>query len=97
MSKVLKLTRPTKINGSEITELTLELDELKGKDLMELESGFRKFYRGEFVAALNLDSRYQLWVAGRACNMNPEDLGELYAPDFVALTGEVQSFLLSAG
>jgi Phage tail assembly chaperone proteins, E, or 41 or 14 len=97
MSKVLKLSKPTKINGSEIEEITLDLENLRGKDLMELESGFRKFYRGEFVAALNLDSRYQLWVAGRACNLNPEDLGELYAPDFVALTGEVQSFLLSAG
>jgi Phage tail assembly chaperone proteins, E, or 41 or 14 len=97
MSTVLKLSKPTKINGSEIEEITLELENLRGKDLMELESGFRKFYRGEFVAALNLDSRYQLWVAGRACNLNPEDLAELYAPDFVALTGEVQSFLLSAG
>jgi Phage tail assembly chaperone proteins, E, or 41 or 14 len=97
MSRVLKLTRPTQINGSEITELTLDLESLRGKDLMELESGFRKFYRGEFVAALNLDSRYQLWIAGRACNLNPEDLAELYAPDFVAVTGEVQSFLLSAG
>lgn len=97
MSKVLKLSKPTQINGSELTELTLDLDNLRGKDLMELESGFRKFYRGEFVAAMNLDSRYQLWVAGRVCNLNPEDLGELYAPDFVALTGEIQSFLLSAG
>lgn len=97
MSKVLKLTRPTQINGSEISEINLDFESLRGKDLIELESGFRKFYRGEFVAALNLDSRYQLWVAGRACNMNPEDLAELYAPDFVAVTGEVQSFLLSAG
>jgi Phage tail assembly chaperone proteins, E, or 41 or 14 len=97
MSRVLNLTKPTKINGSELTELTLDLEGLKGKDLIELESGFRKFYRGEFVAAINLDARYQLWVAGRACNMNPEDLQELYAPDFVALTGEIQSFLLSAG
>lgn len=97
MSQILKLSKPTQVNGSEITELALDLDSLRGKDLMELESGFRKFYRGEFVAALNLDSRYQLWIAGRACNLNPEDLGELYAPDFVALTGAIQSFLLSAG
>jgi hypothetical protein len=97
MSQVLKLSKPTQVNGSEITELTLDLDSLRGRDLMELESGFRARHRGEFVAALNLDARYQLWVAGRACGMNPEDLGELYAPDFVALTGAIQSFLLSAG
>jgi Phage tail assembly chaperone proteins, E, or 41 or 14 len=95
--KVLKLSKPTQINGSELTELSLDLDNLRGKDLMEIESGFRARHRGEFVAALNLDARYQLWVAGRVCGLNPEDLGELYAPDFVALTGEIQSFLLSAG
>ena len=97
MSKVFKLSKPTKINGSEITELTLELDDLRGRDLMELENAFRARRRGEFVAALNLHSGYHLEVAGRACGLNPDDLAELYAPDYVALTGEIQNFLLSAG
>jgi hypothetical protein len=95
--RTIKLSKPTKINGSEIEEINLDLESLKGKDLMELENSFRKFYRGEFVPALNIDSRYQMFVAGRASGINPEDLGELYAPDFVALCGEVQNFLLSAG
>ena len=29
MSKVLKLSRPTQINGSEITEMTLDLDNFR--------------------------------------------------------------------
>jgi Phage tail assembly chaperone proteins, E, or 41 or 14 len=95
--RTIKLTRPTKINGSEITELNLDLENLRGKDLMELESGFRKFHRGEFVTAINLDSRFQLWVAGRVSGINYEDLQDLYAPDYVNVTTEVQSFLLSAG
>jgi Phage tail assembly chaperone proteins, E, or 41 or 14 len=94
---VLKLKKPTQINGSEISEISLDLESLKGRDMMELANGFRKFYRGEFLTALTLDERFQLWVAGRACNMNPEDLAELSAPDYFALTGEIQSFLLSAG
>ena len=95
--RTITLSRPTQINGSEITEIQLDLENLKGRDLIELESGFRKLYRGEFIAALNLDSRYQAFVAGRACGINPDDLGDLYAPDFVVVCSEVQSFLLSAG
>jgi Phage tail assembly chaperone proteins, E, or 41 or 14 len=94
---VIKLSKPTKINGSEITELKLDLENLKGKDLIELETGFRRMYRGEYVPVLNIDSRYQCHVAGRVSGINPEDLGELYAPDFAAMCAEVQSFLLSGG
>jgi Phage tail assembly chaperone proteins, E, or 41 or 14 len=93
----VKLSRPTKINGSELTEINLDLEALKGKDLMELDTAFRRLYRGEYVPVLNIDSRYQCLVAGRACGINPEELGELYAPDFSAMCGEVQNFLLSAG
>lgn len=94
---ILKLSKPTKINGSELTEINLDLDTLKGRDLMELETGFRKMYRGEYVPVINIDARYQCHVAGRVSGINPEDLGELYAPDFAAMCAEVQSFLLSGG
>jgi tail assembly chaperone E/41/14-like protein len=94
---ILKLSKPTQVNGSEITELNLDLETLKGKDLMELETSFRKLYRGEYVPVVNIDSRYQVLVAGRVCGVHPDDLGELYAPDFAAMCSEVQSFLLSGG
>ena len=94
---VIKLTKPTQINGSELTEIKLDLENLKGKDLMELETGFRQRYRGEYVPVINIDSRYQIFVAGRVSGINPDDLGELYAPDFAAVCAEVQSFLLSGG
>jgi len=94
---ILKLTKPTKINGSELTEINLDLDSLKGKDLMELETSFRRLYRGEYVPVVNIDARYQAIVAGRVSGINPEDLGELFAPDFAAMCAEVQSFLLSGG
>jgi hypothetical protein len=95
--KIIKLSKPTKVNGQELTEISLDLESLKGKDLIELETAFRRLYRGEYVPVLNIDSRYQSIVAGRASGINPEDLGELYAPDFAAVCGEVQSFLLSSG
>jgi tail assembly chaperone E/41/14-like protein len=95
--KIIKLSRPTTIDGKELTEISLDLESLRGKDLIEMETGFRKMYRGEYVPVLNIDSRYQSIVAGRASGINPDDLGELYAPDFAAVCGEVQSFLLSSG
>lgn len=97
MSHVIKLSKPTKVNGSELTEIVLDLESLKGKDLLELETGFRQRFRGEYIPVINFDSRYQIHVAGRVCGINPEDLGELYAPDFAAICAEVQSFLLSGG
>jgi hypothetical protein len=93
----IKLSRPTAIDGKELTEINLDLESLKGKDLIELDTAFRRLYRGEYVPVLNIDSRYQCLVAGRASGINPEDLGELYAPDFSAMCAEVQNFLLSAG
>jgi hypothetical protein len=95
--KSIKLSKPTKINGQELSEINLDLESLRGKDLIELETAFRRLYRGEYVPVLNIDSRYQSFVAGRACGINPEDLGELYAPDFAAMCAEVQNFLLGSG
>lgn len=95
--KTIKLSKPTKVNGSEITELNLDLDSLKGRDLLELETGFRRVHRGEYIPVANIDIRYQAWVAGRVSGINHEDLGELSAPDFAAVCSEVQSFLLGSG
>jgi hypothetical protein len=95
--KIIKLSRPTTVDGKELTEINLDLESLRGKDLIELETAFRKMYRGEYVPVLNIDARYQSFVAGRACGINPDDLGELYAPDFAAMCAEVQNFLLGSG
>lgn len=96
MAKTFNLAKPVKLNGSEITEINLDLESLKGKDLIELETGFRRMYRGEYIPMLNIDLRFQAWVAGRACGINPDDLGELYAPDFSAICQEVSNFLMSS-
>ena len=95
--KTVKLSKPTQINGSELTEITLDLESLRGRDMMELESGFKKFYRGEIFFSLPMEPRFQLWVAGRVCGINHEDLADLQAPDYYAVCTEVQNFLLGAG
>lgn len=93
----VQLSKPTKINGTELTEINLDLGSLKGKNLLELETGFRQLYRNEYIPVVNIDARYHAFVAGRVCGINPEDLGELDAPDFVEVCTTVQNFLLSGG
>lgn len=94
---LVKLSSPAQLNGKAYTEINLELETLKGKDLIELESGFRKLYRGEYIPVANIDARYQILVAGRVSGINPNDLGELQAPDFVEVCSAVQNFLLKGG
>ena len=95
--KIIKLSRPTQINGAELTEIQLDLETLKGRDMMELEGGFKQFYRGEIFFSLPMEPRFQLWVAGHVSGINHADLAGVSAPDYYAICSEVQSFLLSAG
>jgi len=95
---ILKLKKPRQINGTEITELNLDgLEELSGDDLQSIEAGFRLMHKAEYIPVINLDTRYQMWIAGRVTGINPEDFGKLYAPDYVALGVAVQNFLTSGG
>jgi hypothetical protein len=94
---IIKLSQPTQVNGSELIEINLAIETLKGKDLLELDSGFKKFNRGEYIPVPYLDMRFHAFVAGRVCGINPEDLGELFAPDFVEVCTNVQNFLLKSG
>jgi hypothetical protein len=94
---IFKLKKPTKINGTEISEINLDkLDDMVGDDLTSIEAGFRTVHK-EFIPVLNLDTRYHMWIAGRASGINPEDLGKLYAPDYVGLGVAIQSFLTGTG
>jgi hypothetical protein len=94
---IIKLTESTQINGSEYTELDLAIEKLKGKELIELDSGFKKYNRGEYIPVPYLDLRFQVFVAGRVTGINPEDLGELLAPDLIEVCTAVQNFLLKSG
>lgn len=90
---IIKLSKPQQINGSEIEEITLDFEPLKGKDIIELETGFRALYK-DYVPIPDVDPRYQAMVAGRVSRINPKDLEELDAPDFKAVCKAVRDFLL---
>jgi hypothetical protein len=67
---IIKLTEPQQINGVEIAEVDLKLEKLKGKELLELAVGYRKYNRGEYTPVLELDRGFQAFVAGRVSGYN---------------------------
>jgi len=83
-----------KLNGSEIKELDLvDLDKLKGRDIIELETAFRQLYKG-YVPVPAIDMRFQALVAARAAKINPKDLEELDADAFMQVCATVRDFLV---
>lgn len=94
---IVKLSEPQAINGTTISEINLELEKLKGRELLELDAGFKQYNKNEFVPVSELNRRFQIFVAGRVSGYNPEDLMELLAPDFVEVCTTVQNFLLKSG
>ena len=58
--KTFKLQKPVKLNGSEINEINLDLESLKGKDLLELETGFL----AACIAANMFRHQYRLALPG---------------------------------
>jgi hypothetical protein len=93
---IVKLTEPQQINGSEISEIDLKLETLKGTGFLELQASYKKYHR-EYVPVLELDRGFQAFIAGSVSGINPEDLAELLVPDFVEVCTTVQNFLLKSG
>lgn len=87
------LTKPTQLNGKEYSVIEMDLESLKGKDLIEMEGAFRVLYKGEYIPVPDMDSRYLAIIAGRCSHINPKDLEELDAPDFKSVCTEVRNFL----
>lgn len=89
----VKFNSPQKVNGQELEELELEIETLKGKDIIELETAFRTLYK-EYVPVPDVDIRYQALVAGRVAKINPKDLEELDASAFKEVCAAVRNFLI---
>jgi hypothetical protein len=90
---VVKLSRPQQLNGSMVASIELDLVPLKGRNLREIIGQFNALYK-EYVPVPTVDLRFQAMVAAYAAKMNPIDLDELDAPDYMKLCQAVRDFLL---
>lgn len=93
---VVTFKKPQKLNGSEIVELNLNFDPIKGKVIKELARAFSQLYK-DYVPILTVDLRFQELVAARACELNPADLEQLDGDEYMEVLDQARNFLLRTG
>ncbi len=90
------LRKPLKHRGEDLTELDLNLEELTGYDLIEVEQQVNNSNDGRAILMPEYSKTYLITVAARALHMPVEALKQLSARDFTNITRSVQNFLLAS-
>ena len=90
----IKLKKAIISRGEEVRELDLNLEEITGNDIIEAERQVMISDNVPMVTVFN--KSYQIAVAGRALKIPVETLRAMNARDFMAISNEVQSFLLNS-
>ena len=91
---VLKLRKPIKIDGNEVTELTYDLEGLTGADLDDAVMALKRAKVP--LATVELDPSYHAAVFAQAAGVDMADLRRLSARDYKEATVAVRNFFLSA-
>ena len=89
-NKIIKLSKP--MNGR--TELVFDFDKIKGSTLLKCEKKTKDIDNPVVVPQLSMD--FQTHVAAAALGLRYDDIINLPAPDFMAVTLKVSRFLSGA-
>lgn len=90
---VIKLSKEYKFEDYEpVSELNLELDGLKGNDIIEVTDILQG--QGHISIQTSLDNKIHAALAARSIGRPVEYINGLPASDFVKVCQKVQSFLL---
>jgi len=90
----ITLKHPVTIDGKEITELDLKLEDLTGADIDFCARETTADNGGVPSAVMSLDVAFHARVAARAAGIDAEAMKRLKAVDYIAVTTRVQGFLL---
>lgn len=92
----MQVTFKNKYNfeGKEFESINLDLDGLKGSDIIDAQRQFTQ--SGNFSAVISTDTNFQLIIASKAAAQPLEFFNELPAPEFMKVTQAVQNFLLGS-
>ncbi|MEK5166221.1 phage tail assembly protein [Paenibacillus sp. FSL R5-0527] len=93
---VIKLSRPILWEDVEYKELILNFEGLSGEDIIDVESDFMEFIRGQknvYVQFKNDHPGYRAVVAAKAAGVHPNMMKKLTAKDFLKVTGAAKDFL----
>ena len=90
MSETIKLNTPVGETG----EITLNFDDVKGRDLVSAQRDFELLTGEPTSGLLELDKNYQAFFASKISNVPYDTILEFDARDFISVTMMVQRFLL---
>ncbi|EJD6659756.1 hypothetical protein M0K31_RS21655 [Enterobacter cloacae] len=91
---IIKLSKEYKFEDFEpVTEICLDLDSLKGNDIIEVTDILQA--QGHISVQPSLDSKIHAALAARSIGRPAEYINSLPASDFVKVCQKVQSFLLA--
>lgn len=93
MDNILKLKKPIKIDGEEVTELKYDFESLTGEDVeravADLQSG------GIMVTTLEFDTTYHAAIFAKASGIAYEDVKRFSAKDFTRAATLARNFFLA--
>ncbi|MDU0332539.1 phage tail assembly protein [Paenibacillus sp. 3LSP] len=98
VGKVIMLSRPIKWEDVEYKELKLDFETLSGQDILDVESDFMDFIRGQknvFVQFKTEHPGYLAVIAAKAAGVHPNLMKKLSGKDFLKVTGAARDFLSS--
>lgn len=90
---VYKLQSPITFEEQEITELTLQFEDLTGQDLLQCGRMAQVISPQEMSIIKSFSMPYQVAVAAKAAKVPAELIQALKAKDFTQLTQRTQNFL----
>ncbi|MBR0278789.1 MAG: phage tail assembly protein, partial [Synergistaceae bacterium] len=90
----IQLKKAITHKGNELTTLDLELDNLTGNDLIDVEDQILK--TGNPIQSTDFSRVYLITVAARALHMPVEILKQMCARDFAKVVNEVRNFLTAS-
>lgn len=87
------LSKPLSHKGQSLDEIELKLEEMTGRDLLEVETQMNA--EGKFLVT-DFSKAYQLRIAAKAARIPVEVLEGLSARDFTKVVSAVQLFLVGS-
>ena len=98
---IIDFRKEHEVEGNKYSAVEIKLEDLSGKDLMDLQKDWRRIStsknkntESKSLITLALNTDFIVFVCAKFSQKPLEFFTSLPAKDFMAVTGEVQNFLL---
>lgn len=92
--ETINLSKPMKVKGEEVRELSLDFDKITGRVLIETETKCRAM--GDNTPDLTFSMKYQASLAAKAAGVKYDDILDLGGKDMILVIAAVKSFLFES-